>query len=135
MKSTFFMFLIAISALATSCDNDDDSLRQPTISGTWNLINITGGLAGIDADFEPGVITWTFNAETSMLSVENNHPENETIYDGLETGTYSYSISNTDDEARLIIDDGDFGSYILSKNQLIIDQYYGADGYLFTLER
>lgn len=135
MKTSFFIVLIAISGIVMSCDKDDDMQQEPTIAGTWNLLNIQGGFAGIDADFSPGLITWNFNAETSSLSVVNNHPEDEIVYDGFETGTYPYSILQSEGDKLLSIDGGTFGIYTFTDYQLIIDQNIASDGYVFSFER
>ncbi|HET8838878.1 MAG TPA: hypothetical protein VFM82_07800 [Flavobacteriaceae bacterium] len=138
MRTTFLILLLAFCGFATSCDNDDDNGPQTEVSleGTWDLKNISGGFAGINADFEDDAIEWTFNEETSVLTINNTHPnDDETIYDGLESGTYTYELSTVDGENQIYINDVFFGVYVLSASELVIDQDIGADGYVFSFER
>ncbi len=137
MKTTFLILLLVSSGLVMSCDNDDDnsSPQEPSISGTWNLRNISGGIAGANADFEDGVILWNFDPDTSILKVTNNHSNEETVYDGFETGNYDYSITKTDGENHLLIGGSEYGTYTVSSDELVIDQNLGADGYVFSFQR
>lgn len=137
MRTTVLILLLAFCGFATSCDNDDDNgpEQEITIGGTWDLKNISGGFAGIDANFQDDAIEWTFNEETSVLTINNTHPNDETVYDGLESGTYTYELSTVDGEHEIYIEDVFFGVYTLSATELIIDQDVGADGYLFSFER
>ena len=82
-------------ALLTGCSNDDDSLQEETLNGIWNVNNISGGIAGIDNGYETGIITWTFNNQT--LTVENNAAQGN-IYNGFESGTYSYLLLEDENE-------------------------------------
>ena len=137
MKTKLLILLIAFFGLTTSCDNDDDNgpNNETTIAGTWDLRNISGGIAGVNTNFEPGLIQWNFNAETFILTVQNNNSNEEVLYDGLESGTYSYELTEIEGEKHVMVEDSDFGSYMISGDGLIIDQNMGADGYVFTFER
>jgi hypothetical protein len=89
------LLLISALVLTTSCKKDDDDTNQPaTISGNWNLKNVSGGFAGIDIDYTAGQVIWNFNLETQILTVQNNiitiGPED--IYAGFESGTYDFEI-------------------------------------------
>lgn len=54
--------------LASCSSNDDNESTQPeSLNGIWNIKNIQGGFAGIDDDYETGVITWTFNNQTIRI--------------------------------------------------------------------
>ena len=51
-----FMFLLF------SCTSDDDNQKtEATLNGSWHLVNISGGLVGVNDDFDTGLITWIFN--------------------------------------------------------------------------
>ena len=121
-----------------SCNNDD-SIQATTINGTWNLKNISGGLAGINDDYNQGIIKWIFDSQALTLTVENNNSQN-IIYDGFESGMYSYSILESGGNSYLIVADIEFGGYTLTENNLMIDQNKtwtgsGADGFIIELER
>jgi hypothetical protein len=83
------------------------------------------------------VITWTFNNQ--ILTVENN--ENQWhIFSGFESGTYNYTVSEIDGINYIIINNAEFGSYTLSRNELIIDQNIkksgtGADRFILQFNR
>lgn len=123
----------------TSCNNDDDSSQIGTVDGTWNLINISGGFAGIDDAYDPGIITWTFNNQNLTINIENNSTE-ENLYSGFESGTYSYSIVENNGNEYILINTAEFGNYVLSINNLKINQNEiqsgsGSDGFLLEFER
>jgi hypothetical protein len=47
--------------LFISCSKQDESTKLESRDGIWQVKNISGGFAGIDDEYETGVITWTFN--------------------------------------------------------------------------
>lgn len=132
MKTSLYILFIAFSGLMISCDKDDENVLQqdPTIMGTWNLTNIHGGFVGADENFEPGVITWTFKENTSTLIVMNNHASTDGAYDGLETGTYPFTVQSV---GHLLIDGTDF-IYSVTEAELVIEQNL-TDGYTFSFKR
>lgn len=139
MKSKILVLLVVgFCGVIASCNNDD-SIQATTINGTWNLKNISGGLAGINDDYNQGIIKWIFDSQALTLTVENNNSQN-TIYDGFESGIYSYSILESGGNSYLIVEDTEFGGYTLTENNLMIDQNKtstgsGADGFVIALER
>lgn len=127
------ILLLICLALLTACKNDD------TIStnDTWNLVNISGGFAGIDKNFNAGEIIWTFNEQNSTLIIEKNTQE---LFIGIDEGTYSYAIEDINGTTYLNLDNLERGSFTISQNQLIIDENKsstgsGADRYVFKLEK
>jgi len=123
--------------LFTSCNNNDDSTELESLEGTWSVKNISGGIAGIDDDYETGVITWTFNNQ--VLTVINNESQGN-LYSGFESGTYSYSTSEINGINYIIINNAEYGGYTISINNLTINQNEttagsGADGFLLRFER
>lgn len=129
---SFFSFLL-ISSCSDSYDSVDDILN-----GTWNVANVSGGFAGMDQDFESGTITWTFDASSSMLTVANNNVLVDVIYDGLDSGTYSYSILKIDSKNHLVIDDQEFAGISFANELLFLNQNEistgsGADGFSILL--
>jgi hypothetical protein len=134
MKHLFIIFAFGI--FLSNCTNDG-APKEDILTGTWNVQNISGGLSGIDDDYEAGVIIWTFSAENATLSVENNNEAN-VIYDGLPSGNYAYSILTVEGEQFLEINgQGQFG-IVLSNGQVLLDQNKtstgtGADGFQIIL--
>ena len=139
MKSKILVLLVVGFCGAIASCNNDDSIQATTINGTWNLKNISGGLAGINDDYNQGIIKWIFDSQALTLTVENNNSKN-TIYYGFESGIYSYSILESGGNSYLIVEDTEFGGYTLTENNLMIDQNKtstgsGADGFVIALER
>ena len=138
----FFLGLV----LLTGCSNDDDSLQEETLNGIWNVNNISGGIAGIDNGYETGIITWTFNNQT--LTVENNAAQGN-IYNGFESGTYSYLLLEDENEQFINLNEsGDYLKIIIENNEMKIDpndsrwlengeiiQVSISDSYTFKFER
>ena len=117
----------------TSCKSDDTA----STNDIWNLVNISGGFAGIDKNFDTGEIIWTFNEQNSALVIEKNTQE---PFIGINEGTYSYVIENISGVTYLSLDNIERGSYAISQNQLIIDENKsstgsGADRYVFMFEK
>ena len=105
-------------ALLTGCSNDDDSLQEETLNGIWNVNNISGGIAGIDNGYETGIITWTFNNQT--LTVENNAAQGN-IYNGFESGTYSYLLLEDENEQFINLNEsGDYLKIIIENDEMEI---------------
>ncbi|RKE98946.1 hypothetical protein [Ichthyenterobacterium magnum] len=85
MKTPFYTLILVLFLF--SCNNDDaQQNNEPTLNESWSLVNISGGLVGLDDDYETGIITWTFNTETSQVVVSNLNVE-LVVYDGLANGT------------------------------------------------
>lgn len=137
MKAKFTILISVLFLVITSCDNDDtNSSEAQTIDGSWSLTHVQGGFAGVDDTYESGVIVWTFNDNDQSLLVVNNNPE-DAIYDGLESGSYTYTISELNDEDSYLVVNStlNLGKITLDNNTLILDDNPGADGFLLTLVR
>lgn len=108
--------------LVFGCDKTSEpETFNNSLVGSWNIINISGGFAGVDDDFAEGIIVWKFNEENSTLIIQNGNEVN-TIYDGLESGNYTYSIIEVEDNAFLVINESEFGAIVLANEALVIDQ-------------
>src|SRR5690606_1613723 len=83
-------FLGLIFAL-NGCSTDGTPENNDKLNGTWSLINVSGGFAGVDEDIEKGEIVWKFNAGEETLVVSDNYGSNDHYY-GLPIGTYTYSV-------------------------------------------
>ena len=133
LKPTFlflsFLFLI-------SCSRDSNSAPIDAVQGQWKLVNVTGTFAGVNDNFNPGLITWTFNPITQTVTVVNNNTD-ANKWDVLETGVYNYQVVNAQPEFPcdefLKIDGAEMGCFTVSGNHLIIDQSV-ADGFTLKLQ-
>ena len=137
MKTPFYIFILAL--LLISCNNDDDNGSQqnnePTINGSWSLVNVYGGFAGVDEDFETGLIIWDFNQDNLTVEVTNSNTTN-VIYDGFPSGTYNYEIVTlTNGDSSIVIDTFSYTITTLSTSQLVLDEGVAADGFLLTFTR
>tara|TARA_R110002111_G_scaffold103778_5_gene160986 strand:- start:38604 stop:39026 length:423 start_codon:yes stop_codon:yes gene_type:complete len=137
MKTTFYILVLMLSTLSCNSDDDTPQNSEPTLNGSWSLVNVTGGLAGVDDDFEIGLIIWDFNQDNLELTVTNNNTAN-VIYDGLSSGTYDYEVlSTTGEDAYLVIHNFGINHEIITLNasQLVLDEGVAADGFLLTFSR
>ncbi len=138
----FLLFLI----LFNSCQNDDiqtiskKETLNSEINGQWTLVNVSGGFAGTNMDFPAGWITWNFNESSATLTVVNNNLYANPMYDGLQTGTYTYSSFLTttscgNDFNPLAITNGFESCYTIMDDVLIIANNQIADGYILKFKR
>ena len=126
--------LIIILLLITISCNSEDTLK---VDNSWNLINVSGGIAGIDENFNKGEVKWTFNEGNSTLKVVKNTSD---PYSGIADGTYTYSILTNNDHFYLIIDSQEKGSIITTGSFMEIDENRqstgtGADGFIYQFEK
>ncbi|MEM5563516.1 hypothetical protein WNY78_00300 [Psychroserpens sp. AS72] len=131
------LYLLVFTLMVLSCNSDDDVVanNEPTLEGSWSLVNVIGGLAGIDDDYENGIIIWNFNQETQQLTVTNTNTE-LVIFDGLPTGVYDYEVLTTDDEQTLVLEFYNFDLSVLTENELILDEgAFTSDGFQLTFNR
>ena len=119
--------------LLSSCStNNNLSIEQK-----FYLVNVSGGFAGVNFNFDKGQIIWTFNEQNSTLNIKKNTNES---FSGLNEGIYSYSIVNINNNLFLHIDENELGGVSTSENGMIIDENMrstgsGADGFIMTLEK
>ena len=143
MKTKFLLFYLSIG-LIVSCLPDDNiktSDQTETII-QWHLNTVSGGFAGVDHNFEMGVILWQFEDANGILYVENNNNDDD-LEDGFDTGIYPYRVIQ-DEDSRLYlevdgIDNGllsisdEDGTFTLDQNTKLSGS--GADGYIYTFTR
>ena len=137
-KKIILLLLITIGLL-TSCSDDNDE-QLSIIEGVWHIKNISGGLAGINDTYTKDAIKWTFNNQKLTLTIVNNNPIDDTIYDGYASGVYHYSILESNHNFYLVIEDSEFGEITLIQDNLTLDGNKssvgnGADLYILELER
>lgn len=145
MKMIIMTLLLILGGIVvTSCNNDDDSIQETPINGTWNLKNSSGGITGIDQDYENGKIIWTFNNQDSLLNIANNSIQDTGnqifVNSGLKSGEYPYSIVKTNGNEYILINTAEYGKIIISGNNLSINQNEhqsgsGNDGFLLQFEK
>ena len=138
MKHSILITFLSFITLS-SCSLDNNDVKQQVYKSYWHLINVSGGFSGVDNDFELNKIIWSFNEEENELTVTNTNTED--LEDGLDTGTYTYSVDEDDNkDLFLTINSNEFGNFTVSESQLIIDQNIttngtGADGFIYTFKR
>ena len=96
MKSFKLLSALLILFLTDSCTVDDDVIVDSNILGRWNLVQVSGTIAGTRYNFNYGDVTWDF-ALQSVIVTNNNL--NENLIGTFESGTYSYQVSNVAVEA------------------------------------
>ena len=137
MKFNLYIFVLALFTISCNSNDDLQINDQPTPNGSWSLVNVSGGLAGVDDDFEINLITWDFSHDDLKLTITNNNTA-IVIYDGLPSGIYDYEIlSTTDDDEYLVVHNFGVNYKIitLSTSQFILDEGVAADGFLLQLSR
>ncbi len=121
------------------CGNtdDDDSSQNDAINGVWHLKNISGGLLGVDIDYNKGEVKWTFNEGNKTLVIENNIMTTgpEDIHVGLDSGTYTYKVELEGDTKILFINEAQSGRLSIISGILKIDDNIAADGFLSEFVR
>ncbi|MEO9513726.1 MAG: hypothetical protein ABJN84_10475 [Flavobacteriaceae bacterium] len=132
--------IVLFTVLCISACSDRDDTIPDFLHGSWDVQNISGGFAGIDQDFEAETVIWNFDSDTNILTVVNNHELVDVVYDGLDSGTYEYSILQVEDQNFLIIDEVEFAGFDFLTNQILLDQNKlstgtGADGFLLLFNR
>lgn len=109
---------------------NDSSLEQQ-IQKKWDLVNVNGGLAGVNTDFPAGSITWEFDG--TKVNVVNNNPLMGPMYDGFGTGTYEYSIQGLNGFKTLTVDEQGLGTVYIQGNKLVADQR-AVDGFQLNFQ-
>ena len=131
MKLLYILSIILPLTVA-GCDPENiDILTDYDINGQWNLTHVGGGIDGRDLNFEPGIIIWTFNENTGMVSIDNNSGNGLSVF---QSGTYSFLIEDIDSQRTLTIDGVLFDNFETSQDQIFISQQY-ADGISMTLTK
>lgn len=131
MKKIFLILFCGILLLGCSSNNILSTDKK------FYLVNVSGGFAGVNENFDKGQIIWIFNEQNSTLKIEKNTNES---FSGLNEGIYSYSIENIDSLQFLLIDQNEIGGVSTYENGMIIDENIrstgaGADGFILTLEK
>ena len=140
MKTIKLLSLFVLLFQLSACNDDfDDNLPEkpsPTLLGSWKLVNVSGGFANQNFDFEAGLITWTFNDNQTVTIVNNNTDNDKPDY--FDSGIYPYEYVPTNDSGQnmneVIINGQRMGETMILLNQLTMDQS-PFDGLKTTLIR
>ena len=132
-----FLTSLILFVIITSCSINNDDDKPQVVRSEWHLKNVSGGLAGVNNDFHFNQVIWVFNELQGSLTVLNNNTN--AVEDGLDSGTYTYSILDDGTTTFLIIDENEFGGLIILNNNLTIDQNLtitgtGADGFIYSFQ-
>lgn len=140
IKYSLPILLFAIFTFASGCQKET-FLKAKTrsasgIKGTWNLVHVYGGIAGIDEQHAHGEVTWTFGT-TDLVVADNT---SGSAYFSLPSGTYPYTIIQSGSLTYLSIQNAELGQFVISGNDMNIDQNKqstgeGACGFYMELER
>lgn len=139
----YYLIIACISFLTlTNCSLDSVNNTAPQVTKVlWHLKNVSGGIAGVDNDFPANKIIWEFKSENLTLIVSNGNTD-DSIEDGLDTGTYSYSVKKVDNVEYLTINSNEVGSATFTNNDTVLTINQNetstgpvADGYIFTFDK
>ncbi len=133
MKTKILLILIiGFIGPFISCERNNDLINEPTIDGTWSLKNVSGGLIGINIEYNEGDVYWIFSKNEGTLVVENSidstGPKN--IFSGLTSGTYNFKIQYESDLAVLYINDLKRGFLIIEEDSFTMNDGIAADGFI-----
>lgn len=131
MRALHIFIVAVVFGLCTGCTSGGDGLDFTT---TWNLVNVSGGFAGVDHTFQRGLIKWTFYEEDGIIKVTNNN-DIDSLNDIFETGTYPYTIEEIGTDYHIFIEGEDFGVIAKTSTIMTINQEQINDGFLITLIR
>ncbi|MCK0144279.1 hypothetical protein MWU78_01290 [Arenibacter sp. F26102] len=139
MKVHGIILSLGILLVLLGCTTENSHGNEVLVRGSWNLTNVSGGFAGVDDDFEKGKIVWEFDAKADTLMVVNND-ESNSIYNGLPTATYTYSVLQEKDKFYLVVNDKEIGGITVGETKLLLDQNSttfgsGADGFILVFEK
>lgn len=89
MKILKITFLLVFALIINSCSIDNKQEATPSLYGTWNLVQVSGGSEESTYTFGRGLIVWGFDLETIIV---NNNNTNDDLLDGFSSGTYNYVL-------------------------------------------
>lgn len=145
MKNSIYSSFVALLVLVlfTACKKEVAPIQQTnstksTIDGKWSLMRIYGGIAGANENHPAGEIEWIFNSQNATLTVSNTAGNSTYYY--LPSGVYSFQAISGSTQDYLVIDANELGQFVISGNQLLIDENKkstgeGACGFYLVLER
>jgi hypothetical protein len=116
--------LLALILLFIGCKKDDNE----GIMGKWNLINVSGSIAGVNIDHPKGEIVWDFGEN---LIITNNYTGNFDL--SFPTGKYDYELKK---DMTLYINGNEFGTVTsLTDTSMEVGQPKWSDGVFYKFSR
>ena len=136
------LILLASFFITFSCsvDNKSNDISDENVISLWHLTSASGGISGVNDQFSLGIIGWVFDDENGTVTIENNNSDSGKE-DGLDSGTYNYSIIETETASFIIVDGIELGELLFTSNNFFeINQNEtstgpAADGYIYTFQR
>ena len=135
------ILILAISTLILSCTTGSESKNnlasnQSTtatnpLSGLWKLSNISGGIAGVNQNFNSTDFTLNFDTTTKTVAVVSNI-SNPNL--SLSTGTYAYTTEIVSGQSIIIIN-GNYRKRIAINVNLLLDDNVLDDGFFYKYVR
>ena len=136
MKNLVLFFGLALSFVATSCNLDNFSSfeEQTQINSSYVLKNTSGGIAGINDNFNNGDVIWDFNGINHTLKVTKKV---NTTGSGIPAGNYTYTLKQEGKTRLLVIKQADviyttLTYESLNENGIVFKDEAIADGFQFT---
>lgn len=135
MKKLIFYLGLSFSIIASSCSIDNYSPNSELqVNSSWVLKNTTGGIAGINDNFNNGDVIWDFNAVNNTLKVTKKI---NTAGSGIPAGTYTYSLKHEEKTSLIEIKQLDvvyttLTYEFLNENGVVFKDEALADGFQYT---
>ncbi len=147
MKFKSFTLSI-LSIYLTSCSlESNDFAASDTVETTvveWHLTNVSGGIPNVDINFDLDKIIWIFDVDingSGTLLVQNHNEENS-IEDGLESGEYAVFVAEYDEQPILFLNGEEYAGFSYpTSDTLVINHNITSRGliaseeYIFTFRR
>lgn len=132
MKEKLLVLCLSVLLFAVSCNDHDETITQDSLEGIWHLNNVSGGIQGIDLDYDQGDVVWNFTMAESSVKVESTILTNgpKSIYQGLISGTYAIGFEEQDATRTMLIDGIKFRILEIQSTTLILDDGVAADGFV-----
>jgi len=135
MKNLMLYLGLALSFMVSGCSLDNwSSNGELQINSSWVLKNTSGGIAGINDNFNNGDVIWDFNETNQTLKVTNKV---NTTGSGIPAGTYTYSLKKEGKTSLLVIKQEDIiyttlTYELLNDNGVVFKDDVVADGFQYT---
>ncbi len=133
-KEQFLVLAFGIFLLQSCSPDESIPIQDNLLLNTWHMQQISGGIAGINEQFDTDELTWTF-LDNDSIEVQNNvHPDSSKyLFCLFDSGTYSYTFTDTSGVQSLVIDQYHFNISDLTDTLLDLDNGAVADGFYYRL--
>ena len=122
MKKIIVIITLFFAVVSCTTANEPVEIKslvvENSISGKWHLQNLSGGIAGVNLNFNPNDFVLEFNEINRTVTVTNSLQNNVTT---LNSGTYSYLLQNNLGTNFLIVNGTNIGRLTLNTNLLLDD--------------